>query len=45
LAQARQPKLWREAKASVAKAGVGLSVEVLKAVLAKAALAALGLPG
>lgn len=44
LAQARQPALWENAKATITKAGVGLTVDVMKHVLTSLAAKALGLP-
>jgi hypothetical protein len=41
LAQARQPELWNQAKDTVAKAGVGGTVEVFKTVLSQLAAAAI----
>ena len=41
LEQARQPVLWNKAKETVAKAGVGTTVEILKTVLSHLAVAAM----
>ena len=40
LAQARQPVLWNKAKETARKAGVGITVEVLKTLLSHLAIAA-----
>ena len=40
LEHARQPVLWNKAKATVEKAGVGTTIDILKAVLTNLAVAA-----
>lgn len=43
IAQAQKPALWTKAKEEASKAGVGVTVEVMKALLTSLAMGALGI--